>query len=289
MPPAKLIPQNENRTLSCSSNWSNTVILKCEREHKHCNKLQKATGTYNSITEDDQIRFFFQYGTCTSTLSLLSINCNVQTSWSHHRQCRMYDQLGYFTIVHCQEYHARTAKWLNIIWGWKSPASKCSLNQPCKGIQNPNVPDCVAMSYLLPSRSFFITSFHVIKSINLKKGDIWVQISSLYGHYLLIFMFIPAATKSCHLDVLWKQMARHSILNYTFPYLLEKQVLEITRKVIFTVACGSVMCPAKSRLRWAKELLRVGKGDETVSQTRSKKAFHIHIRTSIYITVPKDI
>jgi len=40
-----------------------------------------------------------------------------------------------------------------------------------------------------------------------------------------------------------------SILNYVFPYLPEKQVLEITRKVIFTVASSSVMCPARSQLR----------------------------------------
>jgi len=60
------------------------------------------------------------------------------------------------------------------------------------------------------------------------------------------------------------------ILNYMFPYLQEKQVLEITRKVIFTVACSSVTSPVRSQLRWAEEPLRVGKRTtQSVLHTKS--------------------
>lgn len=118
---------------------------------------------------------------------------------------------------------------------------KFSSNPPCKTLQNSNVRDCVERSYLLLCAARFVLLLSLwSKSQKKVKRGYWAQISSLYGHYLLIVMLIPGATKSCHLDVLWKQMVGHCILNYMFPYLLEKHVLEIRRKVIFTVACSSV-------------------------------------------------
>lgn len=62
-------------------------------------------------------------------------------------------------------------------------------------------------------------------------------------------MFIPGPLSHVTKMSSEKQMAQHSVLNYTFPCLLEKQVFEITRKAIFTVARSSVMCPAESQLR----------------------------------------
>lgn len=63
------------QNLSCSSNWSDAVILKCEREHKHGNKLQNARGTDSSITEDGQIPFHFRRWDTGLIPSLLLIRC----------------------------------------------------------------------------------------------------------------------------------------------------------------------------------------------------------------------
>lgn len=124
-------------------------------------------------------------------------------------------------------------------------------------------------------------SFPVIKSINLKKGwypsanisFIWPLLINLYVH--------SKATKSCHLDVLWKQMALHSILNYTLPCLLEKQVLKITRKVIFTVAWSSGSCPAESQLGQVKRLLFVERRTGLWHDERSLTCMHLkHIHNS---------
>lgn len=51
------------------------MILKCERKHKHGNKLQNARGTETGITAEGRSHFISEGGTCSLITSLLSITC----------------------------------------------------------------------------------------------------------------------------------------------------------------------------------------------------------------------
>lgn len=193
-------------------------------------------------------RFFLEGGTCSLIPSLLSITCKLvgvitasviyqiigscMISWLIHNCAQSETSCQTSKMTDCNMRKKKTG----FVWVNHARLLLCILL-------------CVISSAVCCS--FCITSFLVIKSIHLKKKkkDIWVQISSLYGHYLLIFMFIPGPLSHVTKMSSEKQMAQHSVLNYTFPCLLEKQVLEITRKAIFTVARSSVMCPAESQLR----------------------------------------
>lgn len=53
------------------------MILKCERTHKHDNKLQNARGTDTGITAEGRNHFILEGGTCSLITSLLSITCKV--------------------------------------------------------------------------------------------------------------------------------------------------------------------------------------------------------------------
>lgn len=209
-------------------------------------------------------RFMLEGGTCSLIPSLLSITCKLVGVITA--------SVIYQTIGSCM------INWLNHNCAQSETSCQTSKMTDCnvrkrkqvlfESTMHPNVSHIFCCLQLVLYYRFPCDQKHSSKK---KKKDIWVQISSLYGHYLLIFTFIPGPLSHVTKMSSEKQMARRSVLNYTFPCLLEKQVLEITRKVIFTVACSSVMCPAKSQLRWAK-LLRVGRRTR-VCQTHGEGAF----------------
>lgn len=118
-----------------------------------------------------------------------------------------------------------------------------------------------------------------------------MQISSLYGHYLLIFMFIPAATKSCHLDVLWKQMAPTQYIELHVPLFTGKAGLGDNKKgdIYSSLRQCDVPCQITAQVGQGAPPCWEGGRDCVTEEKMRLKAFHIHIGTSIYIIVPKDI